>query len=165
MLIKQIVIILLSGTLLSCAGSNTASDTRDLDGGSGRTDCIFESSIRGYRVLDEANLIFDVSGRRKYHVALQRRALGLSASWAIGFDSPSGRICAGFSDVLFKDQMGNESIRIQSIRALSPEDHEDLLILFGKMKPPIEQAPAPREVKGAEVEELDPDANDKLSGD
>jgi len=57
-----------------------------------------------------------------------------------------------------------ESIRIASIRELSPEDHEDLLIQFGKKKPEIEQTPAPREVKGAEVEELDTAAADDSSG-
>jgi hypothetical protein len=57
--------------------------------------------------------------------------------------------------------MGNESIRIASIRELSPEEHEHLLIQFGKKEPEIEQTPAPREVKGAEVEELDPAANDE----
>jgi hypothetical protein len=56
--------------------------------------------------------------------------------------------------------MANESIRIESIRELAPEDHEYLLIQFGKKEPEIEQTPVPREVKGAEVEELDPAAND-----
>jgi len=57
--------------------------------------------------------------------------------------------------------MANESIHIASIRELTPEDHEDLLIQFGKKEPEFEQTPAPREVKGAEVEELDPAANDE----
>jgi len=67
--------------------------------------------------------------------------------------------------VIFDGHLDNGSIRIASIRELSPEDHEDLLIQFGKKKPEIEQTPVPREVKGAEVEELDPAANDKSSGD
>jgi hypothetical protein len=54
--------------------------------------------------------------------------------------------------------MGLESIGIQSLRQLSTEEHEDLLIRFGKKEPEIKQAPAPREVDGAEVEELDPAA-------
>jgi hypothetical protein len=60
--------------------------------------------------------------------------------------------------------MDNESIRIASIRELSPEDREDLLIQFGKKKPEIEQTPAPRPVEGAEVEELDTAAIDESSG-
>jgi len=61
--------------------------------------------------------------------------------------------------------MSNESIRIESIRELTPEDHEYLLIQYGKKEPEIKQTPAPQEVKGAEVEELDPAANDESSGD
>ncbi len=57
--------------------------------------------------------------------------------------------------------MDKESIRIASIRELSPEDHDDLLIQFGKKEPEIEQTPEPQEVEGAEVEELDTDAADK----
>ena len=60
--------------------------------------------------------------------------------------------------------MDNDSIRISSIRELSPEDHEDILIQFGKKKPEIEQTPVPRDVEGAEVEELDTAATDESSG-
>jgi hypothetical protein len=91
-------------------------------------------------------------------MTLRRRAMGLRSSWGIDFDSPTSRICAGFSEVLFKGQFDGESIRIASIRELSPEEHEYLLIQFGKKEPEIRQTPVPKEVKGAEVEELDPDA-------
>jgi hypothetical protein len=95
---------------------------------------------------------------------LRRRAHGIKSTWAIGFKSAGSRVCAGFDEVIFQDHMGNESIRIASIRELSPEEHEGLLIQFGKMKPEIEHTPAPREVKGAEVEELDTAATDDSSG-
>ena len=120
----------ISCALVACAGSETAPGDEQSEVRSGRSDCIFRSSIRGYSVLDESNLIIEGSGRRKYHVALQRRAYGLSSTWGITFDSPTSRVCAGFSEVVFKGHMDNESIRIASIRELSPEDHEDLLIQF-----------------------------------
>ena len=165
MIIKQLVIIIISSSLLACASSNDAPDEGNKGARSSRTNCIFRSSIRGYSVLDESNLIIDASGRHKYHVTLQRRAFGLSSSWGITFASPTGRVCAGFSEVVFDGRMDGDSIRIASIRELSPEDHEDLLIQFGKKKPEIEQTPVPRDVKGAEVEELDPAATDDSSGD
>jgi hypothetical protein len=164
MFIKQLIIIITSSILLACAGSDTALDGAAEQASSGRADCIFRSSVRGYSVLDESNLIIDGSGRREYHVVLRRPARGIKSTWAIGFDSPSSRVCAGFSEVIFQGHMGNESISIASIRELSPEEHEGLLIQFGKKKPEIEQTPAPREVKGAEVEELDPAATDDSSG-
>ena len=100
------------------------------------------------------------SGRRQYHVILFRRAHGLRSSWAIGFKSPTGRICSGFSEVVFDGQFDGESIRIESVRALSPEEEEDLLIRYGKKEPEYEQTPVPQEVEGAEVEELDPAVDD-----
>jgi len=47
------------------------------------------------------------------------------------------------------------TIRIASIRELGQEDKDHLLIQYGRKKPEIEQTPAPQDVKGAEVEELD----------
>lgn len=165
MLYKQIIIIGISSILLACASPQSGPESGDSEATSHRSDCIFQSSIRGYSVLDESNLIVTASGRRTYHVVLLRRAYGLRSSWGIRFESPTGRICASFSEVIFDGHMANESIRIESIRELTPEDHEYLLIQFGKKEPEIKQTPAPREVKGAEVEELDPAADDESSGD
>ena len=164
MLIKQYFIILFSSVLLACAGSDTAYYGDNEGAGGGRTDCIMRSSIRGYTVLDESNLIIEASGRSNYHVGLRRPARGIKSTWAIAFDSPSSRVCAGFSEVIFQDHMDDESITIASIRKLSPEEREGLLIHYGKKKPEIEQTPAPQEVKGAEVEELDTAATDDSSG-
>jgi hypothetical protein len=163
MLIKQLIIVTISSLLLACAGSDTPSDEYYDAVSDGRGDCIFRSSIRGYSVLDESNLVIEGSGRSYYHVVLRRRARGIKSSSGIGFDSPSGRVCAGFSDVVFQDHLSNESIGILFMRELSPEDHNDLLIQFGKKEPEIEQTPAPRDVEGAEVEELDTAADDESS--
>jgi hypothetical protein len=153
---KHSVIMLISSGLLACAGPVSDTD----EGNSSRLDCIYQSSIRGYTVLDEANLIVEGSGRRSYHVGLQRRAYGLKSSWSIAFSSPTNRICARFSELIYEGNFEKESIRISSIRELTAEDEEDLLIQYGKKEPEIKQTPAPAEVPGAEVEELDPAAND-----
>ena len=154
----------ISCALVACAGSETAPGDEQSEVRSGRSDCIFRSSIRGYSVLDESNLVIEGSGRHFYHVVLRRRAHGIKSTWAIGFDSPTSRVCAGFSEVVFQDTVSMDSIGIMSIRELSPEDHEYLLIQFGKKQPEIEHTPAPREVEGAEVEELDTAANDQSLG-
>jgi len=88
---------------------------------------------------------------------LSRRAFGLKSSWRIAFRSPSGRICGGFDEIIVSDGVGGrpEAIRIDSIRRLSPEEEEDLLIRFGKKEPEVEQPRQPEAVEGAEVEELD----------
>ena len=156
MFLRQLLIFSTLSVLAACTGTPTDPD----DGVSRRGDCILQSSIRGYRVLDEQNLIVSASGRRNYHVTLQRRAYGLRSSWAIAFDSPSGRICDSFSEVVFDDDIGLGRIRIAMIRELTPEEEEGLLIQFGIKEPEIKRTPAPREVEGADVEELDPDAGD-----
>ena len=80
----------------------------------------------------------------------------------IAFNSPSGRVCSSFSEVVFGDSFGNraEAVRIKHIRLLLPEEEEDLLIQFGLKEPEIKQTPVPREVEGADVEELDPSASE-----
>lgn len=155
--IKQILIVTCLSSLVACAGTDTEGDRAD----SSRSDCISQPSIRGYTVLDESNLIVTASGRRNYLVTLQRRAYGLRSTWGIGFKSPTSRICSTFSEVVFKGDFDGESIRIASIREINPEEEEDLLIRYGKKKPEIEQTPAPHEVNGAEVEELDTGADDE----
>jgi len=105
------------------------------------------------------------SGQRQYHIALQRRAHGLRSTWSIAFKSPTGRICSAFSEVVFKGHFDGESIRIATIRELDPDEEEDLLIRYGKKEPEIEHTPAPQEVKGADVEELDPVAGDESPDD
>lgn len=163
--IKQILIVLSLCHLWGCAAPGGAPEEDDSVHSDRRSDCIFSSSIRGYSLLDESNLIVDTSGSRKYHITLMRRALGLRTSTAIAFESTTGSICAPFDEIRYNDQFDRRSIRISRIRALSPEEHEDLLIRFGKKQPEFEQTPAPHKVKGADVEELDPAATDNTSRD
>ena len=95
------------------------------------------------------------NANRKYHIWLSRRAVGLGASWKIGFRATSGRICGGFDDIIVDDGFGPERIRIAGIRELTPEEYDELLVRFGKKEPAIKPAPATKPVESAEVEELD----------
>jgi hypothetical protein len=152
---KQVFIIFFSSVLAACAARPEPSLGDEPPGVAGRSDCISTTTIRDYRVLDDANLVVTAQGNRKYHVTLSRRALGLRSSWKIGFQSASGRVCSGFDDILVDDGFGAERIRIASIMELTPEEYEALLVRFGKKEPAIEPAPATDEVESAEVEELD----------
>ncbi len=157
--IKQLLILTTLSLLASCAATPEGADEGDVADRPHRGDCIHEPSIRGYKVLDEQNLIVDASGRRAYHVVLMRRAYGLRNTWAIGFKASTSRICEGFSEIVFRGHFDGESIRISKIRELTPEEEEDLLIRFGKKEPEIKQTPAPEQVEGADVEELDADGS------
>lgn len=156
-IINQILIVFSLSSLVACAGTPEDETRRASDTAPRRSDCIREPSIRGYSVLDEQNLLIKASGRRNYHVVLARRAFGLRSSWRISFRSPAGSICEGFSEIMFEGQFDGERIRISSIRELSPEELEAVLIDFGKKEPEIKSTPVPQDVKGADVEELDVD--------
>jgi len=112
-------------------------------------------SIRDYNVLDEANLIVTGPRKRSYHVVLGRRAFGLRSTWQIGFRSPTGMICPGSSELIVDDGLSVETYRVRSIRSMTPDDRDDLLVRFGKKEPDMEQTTEPHDVEGAEVEELD----------
>ena len=154
-LIKQLLSVITLSVLVACASTPEHEDGGAYEDEPPRNDCIHEPSIRGYSVLDEQNLLVDAAGRRSYHVILIRRAYGLRDTWGIGFRSTTSRICERFSDVVFEGHLGGESIRIKTIRQLEPEEKEALLIRFGKKEPEVRPTPAPEEVKGADVEELD----------
>ena len=155
-LIYQIIIAVFSSSLLACASSGdqyeSAGDPVDHKG----RDCIWQSSIRDYQVLDDKNLLVTASGKRRYHMELAHRASGLRSNWKIGFKSPTGQLCPGSGRVIVDDGFDRlDSIHISSIRQVSPDEIDDLLIMFGKKVPEEQEAPAKKEIKGAEVEELD----------
>jgi len=154
-IIKQIIIVVSLSTLIGCAGTGEPLESAAAESGSRSRDCISQSSIRDYQVLDDSNLIVTAAVRRKYHVILRHRAFGLRSSWQIAFRSPTGMICPGSGEVVFNDGMGPERNQIRSIRELTPDDLDELLIRFGKKEPDFEQTPATEDVDGAEVEELD----------
>ena len=153
--IKQIVMAVCLCSLVACASTEQGSSESSSGSKSTGSDCISQGSIRDYTVLDNANLLVTSGANRKFHVELSRPAYNLRVGNAIGFQSPSGRVCDRFSDVVVNDGFGVEKIRISSVRRLSAESEEELLIRFGKIEPEIEQTRPPKDVEGAEVEELD----------
>jgi hypothetical protein len=153
--LKQIVIASFSSIILACAAVSEPSTQAAFEDDSRGRDCIWQSSIRDYQVLDDSNLIVTGGVKRNYHVVLSRRAFGLRSTWQIGFRSPTGRVCGNTAELIVGDGMGTERIQIRSIRELNPDDLDDLLVRFGKKEPEFEQTPAAEEVEGAEVEELD----------
>ena len=153
--LKQLLIVAFSGVLVACAATETGPGEDDPGAVSRGSDCISQSSVRDYRVLDEANLIVTAGARQKYHVVLARRAFGLRSTWQIGFRSMTGRICGSFDDLIVDGGFGPEPYRIHSIRRLTPEEEDELLVRFGKKEPSVKQAPATEDPESAEVEELD----------
>ncbi len=154
-ILKQSVILFYSSILVSCAVTSEPSGGGSYADEPAGSDCISQSSVRDYKVLDDANLIVTAGAGRKYHVLLSRRAMNLRSSRAIAFDSHTGRICSNFSDLIVDSSFGPDRIRISSVRRLTPEDEHDLLVRFGKKEPDYTKPRQTEQVDGAEVEELD----------
>lgn len=155
-IIKQFVIFVISSGLVACASSADHYESAGDPVTTRAHDCISQSTIRDYQVLDDRNLIVTAGATRKYHAQLSRPAFGLRSNWKIGFRSPTGRICTGTGDVVVDDSFGGkDTIQISSIKEVEPDELNALLVQFGKKVPEVERAPAQEEVKGAEVEELD----------
>ena len=153
--IKQLIFAFTLCSTSGCAGSDPVASEGGGSEVSSRSDCISQGSIRDYRVLDDANLMVTERNSRKYHVELSMRAYGLRTSHGIAFESDSSRICGRFDDLVFDGSFGAERVPIASIRRLTPEQEEDLLIRFGIIEPEDKQPRQPVELEGAEVEELD----------
>lgn len=148
--------IVFSSVLLGCASAGDSYESAGDPVESRSNDCFLQSSIRNYQVLDDSNLIVTGSGRRTYHIELASRTYGLRSSWSIGFRSRTGWICSTGSTLVMADGFGTQesSARLRSVRQITPEELDALLVRFGKKEPEEHQAPAEEEVEGAEVEEL-----------
>jgi hypothetical protein len=154
--IKQLITLVISSSLVACASSEDRYESAGDPVATRGHDCISQSTIRDYQVLDDRNLIVTAGAKRKYHVQLSRNAFGLRSNWKIGFRSPTGRICSGTGDVVVGDSFGSkETIQISSIKAFGPDELDALLVQFGKKVSEVERTPTQEEVNGAVVEELD----------
>ncbi|HNP36445.1 MAG TPA: DUF6491 family protein [Woeseiaceae bacterium] len=152
---KQWIMLFISCGLLACAADGMKEPSAGDEPRQSGSDCIFEGTIRDYRVLDDSNLIVTASPKKNYHLELGRPAFGLNSAWRIAFTSSTNRICPGFSSIVFSGSMQPESIRIQSIRAVDEAEIENLLVRYGKKQPEEIKIPPAEDIEGAEVEELD----------
>ena len=155
MLLKHIFTVVTLSSLVACAGANGGAGEGSGGASAGRSDCIFKGSVRDYQVLDSRTLIFLASGNKAYLAQLARRVNDLATGYRLGLVSDTSRLCAGFGEVVVTNNFGTETVRITHIQLLTPDEHEEILIRFGKKEPDVVHTPEPEEVEGAEVEELD----------
>jgi hypothetical protein len=155
-LIKHLVIALSLCVSVSNAGAGAEEKeyVRDLD--LNGSDCIWIRTIRDYRSLDSRNLLIYGAGKSAYFVRLAHPSMELKTSMQVGFSSRDDRLCPfGGDGLVFSGGFNNEAVTIRAISRISSDQAEDLLLRFGKKEPERQHVPAPREVEGAEIEELD----------
>jgi hypothetical protein len=150
---KQTFVLTISGVLVACAGTGEPGSTADRDIDSSGSDCILIRTVRDYTPLDDRNLLIWGPGKRAYHVTLFRPAFELRSSFQMSFSSRDDQLCPYGGDRIVFGSFSPDSIGIQSITRLNAEQADELLIRYGR-KDPEQQAPAPADVAGAEVEEL-----------
>jgi hypothetical protein len=118
------------------------------------SDCILIRTIRDYTPLDDRNLLIWGPAKRAYYVSLVRPVFELRSSFRMGFSSRDDQLCPFGGDGIVVGSLDRETISIRSISRVSEEQADQLLIRYGRKEPAEQQAPAPEDVKGAEVEEL-----------
>ncbi len=154
-MLKQLVILLLSSIFSLFALAQDDVLEPDFDRDYRGSDCISIRTIRDYTALDDKNLLIWASPKRPYFVRLFSPAWGLKGSFQLGTMSRDDRLCPYGGDALVFDSAGRDTARIASIRRISKDEADWLLVRFGKKDPAGKQAPAPKPLEGAEVEELD----------
>lgn len=117
-------------------------------------DCISIRTIRDYTPLDESNLIIWAASR-PYLVRIFSRTSELRTSFQLTYLSRDDQLCPyGGDELAFGfGGPGLDSYHIDSIQRLTKEQAKELQDRFSK-DPKKQKAPEPKEVEGAEVEEL-----------
>jgi hypothetical protein len=151
---KQIVVLIISCLFAACASDTDPTAAGYEEPEPRGTDCIFEGTIRDYRVLDDSNLVVSTTRKQKYHMRLSYSAMALSSAWGLGFSTRTGQICPG-DEIVLKNGFDVDAIGIYSIRAVNDAEYEHLLVEHGKKVPEQITKPPDQDVAGAEVEELD----------
>ena len=152
--INQILTIVISCSILSaCAPLEEQNDLgRDIEYKG--SDCISIRTIRDYTPLDDRNLIIEGTGKRSYFVTLQSSSFDLRSSHRMAFSTRDEWLCPYGGDTIIFGTFARHGVGIRSISRVTEEQAEELLIRYGKIDPGEEQDPEPREIEGAEVEEL-----------
>ena len=151
-LIIPMFIVIISG----CASSSTAPDEPEVTSceliETTGMDCISIPTIRDYTPLDDRHLLLWATGR-PYLVRLFSPSTDLRTAFRLSFSSRDDQLCPYGGDELLFDGVGFPGgQRIASIKRLSKNQAKALQACYGSDAE--QEPPEPREIEGAEVEEL-----------
>lgn len=152
--ILQLSILLISGNTLALSTTETGNSDGDRDIDFHGSDCIWIRSIRDYKPLDDRSLLI-WSGSRPYYVSLVSRSLEMRSAFRMSVDSRDDRLCPYGGDGLNFGGLSRSPSRVRAISRISKDQAEELLVRYGKKDAGEPQTPAPKEIKGADVAELD----------
>ena len=119
------------------------------------SDCIWVRSIRDYTALEDRTLLIDAGVKRPYLVQLYRPSFEMRSSHTMRVHSRDDQLCPHGGDGLIFSSFADQPDTVKAISRITEEQADRLLVRYGKKEGSEPQAPAPRKVEGAEVEELD----------
>jgi hypothetical protein len=119
------------------------------------SDCIWIRSIRDYTPLDDRTLLIWSGVSRPYFVRLNTASHEMRSGIAMRVESRDDRLCPYGGDGLIFSRYETFPVTVRSISRITKDQAEDIMVRYGKKDSGEPQTPAPKEVDGAEVEELD----------
>jgi hypothetical protein len=154
-LYKQIVSLCFLCILTSCAttGDEAPAAVGDVDYNG--SDCIWIRSIRDYTPLDDQTLLIWESSKRPYYVRLQQRSFEMRSAIGMSVDSRDDRLCPYGGDGLVFGSFDPRPLGVRSISRITVEQADEFMVRYGKKDAGEPTTPAPQDVEGADVEELD----------
>ena len=135
------------------SGNNDSRVEKDLDFNG--SDCIWIRSIRDYTPLDDRTLLIWSGVSQPYFVRLHTATHDMRSGIAMKLVSRDDRLCPYGGDGLVFGSYETFPATVRSISRLTKDQAEDMMVRYGKKESGEPQTPAPKEVEGAEVEELD----------
>ena len=153
-LLLQILIAFISCSLVTTVHADNDESEPEKDLNLNGSDCIWIRSIRDYTPLDDRTLLIWGGAKQPYFVRLSSPAWDMDHGMGLMFHSRDDNLCPYGGDGLIFSRMEQRPATIRSITRVTKEQAEDILVRYGKRDAAEPQTPAPKEVEGAEVEEL-----------
>ena len=153
--IKQLFALLFLSIVSSLSWPVLADSDDDQDIDYNGSDCISIRSIRDYTPLDDRTLLIWAGANQPYYVRLSSSTREMRSAFSMRFESRDDRLCPYGGDALVFDSFSPFPARIRAISRVTKDQAEELLVRYGKKESGEPPTPEPREVEGAEVEELD----------
>ena len=155
---KNVLLHIVTFTTLCCLSTSLPAENDDsgaeMDLDLNGSDCISIRSIRDYTPLDKRTLLIRESGNRVYFVRLMTTTAEIDTGMSLTVHSRDDRLCPYGGDGLIFSSFHPRPVTVRSISRITKEQEEDIKVRYGIKDSDEPQAPEPKQVEGAEVEEL-----------
>ena len=124
-------------TLVACASTGESGGGAPTTASGNTTECFFARNIHDWKALDRKNLIVWETRRKPFHLELMRPCQSLRFANTIALSSRGSRICGYAGDAVVVGGTVPDRCTISSVRALSENSLQELLIHHGQAPPKL----------------------------